>query len=127
MNDKREILLIDDDATSNLINEIVIKKSKLFDTIKTVITAESGLNYIKSKSGAQPEVIFLDINMPEMDGWEFLDEFAKLDSALKDGIAIYMLSSSQNPDDVIRAVKNPNVKDFLSKPLRIETLKEKFG
>ncbi|MEQ8357933.1 MAG: response regulator [Cytophagales bacterium] len=126
MNEKREILLIDDDATSNLINEVVIKKSNLFNSIKTVIAAESGLNYLLSKPDNLPEVIFLDINMPEMDGWEFLDKFAELDTEIRDKIDIYMLSSSQNPDDIIRAVKNPFVKDFLSKPLKLEMIKRKF-
>lgn len=126
MNEKREILLIDDDATSNLINEVIIKKSNLFNSIKTVIAAESGLNYLLSNPDDLPKVIFLDINMPEMDGWEFLDKFAEIDKEIRDKIDIYMLSSSQNPDDIIRAVKNPFVKDFLSKPLKLETLKRKF-
>lgn len=124
---KGNILLVDDDETSNLINEIIIKKTELFDSITVKSDARSALNYLSDKEKENlPDVIFLDINMPGIDGWEFLEKYSELSPNSNNEISIYMLSSSQNPDDIVKAEKHPLVKEFLSKPLSIDFLKEKF-
>ena len=74
-----------------------------------------------------PDIIFLDLNMPVMDGWEFLDEYAKIESDLKTDV--YIVSSSINPSDINRTKNYPFVKEYISKPISKGTLidiKEKF-
>ncbi len=70
-----------------------------------------------------PEVILLDINMPIMDGWQFLDEFTKIETKQKQKILIYIVSSSIDPADKNRVKNYQNVSNFVVKPINIETLK----
>ena len=78
----------------------------------------------KDKNILQPGIIFLDINMPRMNGWEFLIEYKNLPSQQKSKIVIGMLTTSMNPDDEIRAKQFPEIKAFIHKPLTIEKIKE---
>ncbi len=81
------------------------------------------LDFLKSaKSDELPEVIFLDIIMPGMDGFQFLDEFEKLDENIRKRCKVVMLSSSDSFKDLNRANKNKLVRKFLNKPLTIEML-----
>lgn len=74
-------------------------------------------------SGAQmPDVILLDLNMPVMDGWQFLDEFVNIKPPKK--ITIYIVTSSIDPDDIIRAKAYENVQDYLVKPVTEKSLQE---
>lgn len=74
-----------------------------------------------------PDVIFLDINMPLMDGWEFMKEFAEIKSQLGKKISIYMLSSSTNLNDIHRAKNIVDVADYMLKPVNGQQLTEIFG
>ena len=79
-------------------------------------------------SPRQPAIIFLDINMPKIDGWEFLDEYEKLEDIQKAQVVLVMLTTSLNPDDLERAKSNPLVYDYLNKYLdadRIQKIIEK--
>ncbi|HNP19500.1 MAG TPA: response regulator [Fulvivirga sp.] len=114
------VLLIDDDEVANFVNNRIIQNT--IGGIKTVsfLTASEGLNYLKAcnANGEKlPEYIFLDINMPEMSGWEFLGQYADLDAEIRGNIKVYMLSSSQNEEDFRKAEMNENVSGFLNKPL----------
>lgn len=120
---KRElkcIMLIDDDQHDNFFHEREIKKSNL-STV--VITRDSGLDaieYLKSmkeNKDIQPDLIFLDINMPVMDGWEFLLEFSRLDKEIHSEVKIMMLTTSNNPVDKLRATAWSFVSGYLNKPL----------
>jgi len=73
-----------------------------------------------------PDVILLDINMPVMDGWEFMHEFAKIKPRTGKKIAVYMVSSSVDLNDIHRAKNISEVSDYLFKPVRINQLKEVF-
>ena len=118
------ILLIDDDNTTNFFNKIVIKKADVCDNVHSVLTAQDAVEYLQARYvGGQPlpDVIFLDINMPEMNGWEFMEVYTGLDIP-KDNISIYMLSSSQNDEDVQLAKSHPLITDFLKKPLNASQL-----
>ena len=124
------ILLIDDDYICNFIHEKVVQTSGLCEHIKTVLRGIDGLQYLKmctTENKPLPDIIFLDINMPEMNGWDFLDHFAQLDAEIREGVQIYMLSSSQNEGDLLKASNNSLVSGFLHKPLSIEALQEKFN
>ena len=80
------------------------------------------LHTIATGDSIVPDVIFLDINMPKMDGWVFLEEFQKIPLPKK--VSIFVVSSSINPEDVERAKQIPIVKKYIVKPLTIPTLKQ---
>ena len=121
------VLLVDDDFDDNYIHSQVIKRSGL---VEEVAIAEDGqealelLVYRAAEGKSIPELIFLDINMPGMGGWEFLDEYEQLEPALKALVVVVMLTTSLNPNDRDRARDQLGVKIFLNKPLRLKTFKE---
>ena len=119
------ILLIDDDNASNFLHRLIIQSIDCADHIKICTSAQKGLDYLKQNSDEefiQPDLIILDINMPGMNGWEFLEEYDKLSVEQKAKIIIVMLSNSINPDDHIKAQNNDLVTEFIGKPLTKETL-----
>lgn len=117
------VLLIDDDKSANFLHKFVINKTGLVEKIVDVQSGEEGLEFLQQQSGRncpRPDLIFLDINMPGMTGWDFLEEYNKLDESLKGKIMIIMLSTSDNPEDKEKASKIRTVHDFLNKPLAVE-------
>jgi response regulator RpfG family c-di-GMP phosphodiesterase len=118
------IIMIDDDPIFNFIYTKMIKKLNIDAEITTHFDGKYGMEYLKNNYKTDKQfVIFLDINMPIMNGWEFLEEIEKLEY-VTENIAVYMVSSSTDQDDIDKARNYKYVKRFLSKPLMIETLKE---
>ncbi|MEJ1221845.1 response regulator [Sediminicola sp. 1XM1-17] len=115
----KEILLIDDNYIDNYINKRIVTSEKIAEHITVKLSPVEALEYLGSKMDTLPELIFLDIKMPEMDGFEFLKELSKLCPLPHQQAKcnIIMLSSSINRKDIDAAKKNPLVKDFLTKPL----------
>ena len=113
------VWFIDDDAINNMLSERMIKKH--FPKIKSnsFLNATEAHELLKETNIEFPDAIFLDINMPVMNGWDFLEVFEKLDLE----IPIYMLTSSIDPKDQEKAHKYSSVKDFISKPLKEDRLK----
>ena len=119
------ILLIDDDEATNFIHDMVIKQADVTQNIVAVQSGKDALSFLTQKQEGQhrkPELIFLDINMPGMNGWEFLEEYKKLDDEQKGGIVNVMLTTSLKPDDEAKAKSIESVKTFLHKPLSIEMI-----
>lgn len=125
----KTILLVDDDEATNFINNIVLKRLEIADSIVITKNGHEAIEYLtSSKNGAfpQPDLIFLDINMPGMNGWEFLEAYEALNENQLAKVVLVMLSTSLNPDDQNKANQNSNVNGFKSKPLTLEMIEEVF-
>src|SRR4051812_37153812 len=116
------ILLIDDDNDDNIYHQIILREMDIVVKIETAGNGLEALEYLKDHSRTQPDLIFLDINMPKMNGWEFLEEYRKLDIPDKSQIVVMILTTSANPDDVKRAAEISHVIGFETKPLSLETM-----
>jgi len=117
------IALVDDDQIFRLTASKTISASHLTEKILQFENGEDALIFLRENAtNAEhlPDYIFLDINMPYVDGWMFLDDYRDLKSELKKKIIIYMISSSIDPRDVSRAKGNENVKDYIVKPVSRE-------
>lgn len=122
------ILLIDDDTPTNFLHSMIIKRAGIDTRVQTHTSAIDALAYLTSTGPyegtqmIQPGIIFLDINMPAMNGWEFLDEYAKLGDNQKAKMTIIMLTTSLNPSDRERAEGYAEVINYLNKPLILANL-----
>lgn len=125
------ILLVDDDESDNFFHTLTINDANICDQIIVVTDGRYALDYMINSANPtladefpKPDIIFLDINMPRVDGFEFLEEFHKLDEEIKSGIVITMLTTSLNPYDQERAKESKLIKEFRTKPLTPEMLQE---
>ena len=121
------ILLIDDDEPTNFLNELVIKQVDCAEKTVAVQSGQAALDFLKERINGgypQPTLIFLDINIPVMNGWEFLDEYQKLDSDQKAKVLIVMLTTSLTPDDKDKAENIDTINYFVNKPLTVEIVNE---
>jgi CheY-like chemotaxis protein len=121
------IMLVDDNTDDNFFHEWEIKQGYPAVTVVAKQTGMDGLEYLKSKkdkSDLHPDLIFLDINMPGMNGWEFLAAYNKLEEKYKSQAVVVMLTTSENPDDKAKAKAMNSASDFKTKPLNQEMLKE---
>ncbi len=128
------ILLIDDYISTNFLHEMIIKQAGVEKYVQSVTSARQGLDYLMQKEVIdgktdypQPGIIFLDINMPGMSGWDFLEEYQYLPKEQKDKAVVAMLTTSLNPDDEEKAAEYKDVQEFLRKPLTVEKLKGIVG
>lgn len=126
------VLLIDDDEFTNEVNVRLIKNMDVTEYIQVCNTGKDALNYITHNNEykgeevhySKPDIIFLDINMPGMNGWEFLEEYKKLENVLKGNILIIMLTTSLNPDDEVLANGISGITEFRHKPMTKEMIDE---
>ncbi len=119
------MLLIDDDEATNYINQTFIRKSGHCEEITAIEDAEKALNYLESvNESSRPSVILLDINMPRMNGWEFLDAYMELPEDKIKGIQIYMLTTSMNPNDQNKMETHQLLNGFFHKPLTFEIIEK---
>jgi CheY-like chemotaxis protein len=123
------ILIIDDDEINNFIAAKLIDKLPPKAKVSTCINGQEGINFVKNKLNNQeefPDIIFLDINMPLMNGWEFLEEYELFKNQIKKKVTINMLSSSVYNDDIIKAKTFTTVNKFISKPLTVDKIRDLY-
>jgi CheY-like chemotaxis protein len=129
------VLLIDDDEPTNYISKMVVDAVGCAETIEIATSGQMALQYLTStiESGRQdtgfpkPDLIFLDINMPAMNGWEFMEKYNALEDCQKGNIVIIMLTTSLNPDDRWKSGKLPHISGFENKPLTQQKLDDILG
>ncbi|TAE08322.1 MAG: response regulator [Bacteroidetes bacterium] len=122
------VLLVEDDPITVLVCERIIKMTGFAQQVRVANNGQEALDFLQ-EMGSQnsenlPELIFLDINMPVMNGWEFLQKFGSVQQLFTHTPDIYILSSTVDPEDFKRAQQFAIVKSFISKPLVKEHLEE---
>jgi CheY-like chemotaxis protein len=119
--ESKNIFLIDDDPVNNMLNTRIIEKHTGLK-VKVYDDAFEALRDLQHNPTGLPEFIFLDINMPEMNGWDFLEKFQMLPSHIRNNCPIVMLTSSIDHADIRKAQTYSVVQDFVSKPLTTDRL-----
>lgn len=119
----KRIYIIDDDPIYKLVTQKLIEKTKLFSETKEFKNGNEAIIYFKATTDL-PDILLLDIEMPEMDGWEFLDAFCKLEKKINKESTVYIASSSIAIEDKLKAQKYKCVRDFLSKPINLDKLQK---
>lgn len=120
------ICIIDDDEIYQFTVTRNIESEKLAKKILVFSDGEEAIQFLidnVSNSTSVPDIIFLDINMPVMDGWQFLEEYVNIKPLLGKKVTIYMVSSSVDEVDIERAKKISDISDYLIKPISPEKLK----
>ena len=127
----RKVLCVDDDSISLTISQLLLKRTGFAADVDTAIDGSDALDYFEklfaansSPAEAAPELILLDINMPVMNGWDFLQEYMPIYASRLPATKIVILSSTIDPEDFALAKQYPVVIQFISKPLSIENLDE---
>jgi len=122
-------MLIDDNEIDNIINEKMLESAGFAERIQVYTNGMSALEFFKNlerdkdlNHDMTPDVIFLDINMPLMDSFQFLQEFSNLNKVITKDCKIAILTTSINPSDKERSLKSEYVVDFINKPLTKESL-----
>lgn len=121
----KHVMLIDDNDIDNYITRHVVSKSGIADKISIKNSAVEALQYLKTvKDDFEqfPDLIFLDISMPIMDGFGFLNELIKFPKAIENLCNVVMLTSSNNTNDVERAMQYSVVKEYFVKPLKMDMI-----
>jgi len=126
---EKAIWVIDDDAIYQIIINKIIERSKMFTIItsfkngkEAMDTLQNAVNSTREDTQVLPDVILLDINMPVMDGWEFMEKMSLIKSKIKKDITVYIVSSSIATEDKNKSKTYSDILGYLSKPVTINDL-----
>lgn len=120
----KNVLLVDDDSICNFLSTKLLQQAGIADEINVAVNCREALDLLSnhySGTAKLPDVILLDLNMPVMDGFGFLEAFNRLNLPRKEDVSVVIVSSSQNADDMLRA-KEMGITRYLTKPLSRESL-----
>lgn len=120
------VLLVDDDKICNFITEATLNRLGVAEEIRAVLNGKEALEYINHELTGNrilPDIILLDLNMPLMNGFQFIESFKELDFPKKDKVKIVVLTSSENPEDIVK-VKKLGINYYLTKPINESKLLE---
>lgn len=121
------ILLIDDNEADNFYHKMVIEDENMANEVVIMNSGQKALDYLSTTDEGEypsPDLILLDINMPGMDGWEFLEHYDRLEEEMQAHVIVVMLTTSHDPNDLQRATSRPGVVGLKNKPLTPEMLRE---
>lgn len=121
--EKNLVMLVDDDPMSNTYSTLVVKKQNPQTEVVTFNSGISALNYLRDTDNPRPVIILLDLNMPVMNGWDFMEEYEKLDL----GIEVVVVTSSNEFEDRSRSQSFKWVIDYFVKPITVENIKRLFS
>jgi len=119
------VLLIDDHLPTNVLHKLAIESTNLAKQVKTFTNARRALLYlseIEKEDYLKPNLIFLDINMPGMNGWDFIEAYKQLPIEKKSDIVLMMLSTSTHPNDLEKADQEKEIHNYIFKPLTSEIM-----
>jgi len=118
----KSILLIDDNAADNRYNQIILEEMNIAEHIQVAETGLEALNMLSQENELHPDLILLDINMPKMNGWEFLEAYKKLSPQKNINDIVVVLTTSMNAADKKKAAQIPEIAQFDIKPLTPDML-----
>lgn len=121
------VMLIDDNDTDNFISKRIIEITQFAEQVEVKNSGQHALEYLfehVNNTEQLPSLIFLDINMPVMDGFMFLYEFENMPTAVRDKCRVIILSSSDNKRDIDKIINNQSVIQYVTKPLTQNVLEE---
>ena len=123
----KKVLLIDDDDIVNSINSVIIKHAKFANEVESINNVSGAIELLNNAMSSEqtPDVIFLDLNMPDQNGWDFIEEYEKL--GLNGSVKVIMLTSSISAKDEERASSSECITAFISKPLSPELLESIYN
>jgi CheY-like chemotaxis protein len=117
------ILLVDDDTTTNYLNQLLLRRLDVADHLLVAQNGQEALAVLQARTpptaAAEPTLVLLDVKMPVMDGFEFVQAYSQLPAADRQGVVIVMLTTSLHPQDVER-MQRLDIAGFLNKPLTQE-------
>ena len=118
-------MLIDDNETDNFISKRIIELTEFANQVEVTSSGQQALEYLNAHASTEeklPDLIFLDINMPVMDGFMFLYEFENLPATVRNKSRVVILSSSDNKRDIDKIINNKSVIQYITKPLNQSAL-----
>lgn len=120
-----EVLLVDDYDADNFMHEMLFDEMGVSERVTVATNGREAIEYLTTPKNGQyprPELILLDINMPIMNGWDFLKAYQSLDDNARGDVVLMMVTTSLNPDDREAARSNPDINDFVTKALSEDSL-----
>jgi len=127
MNKLNTVCVIDDDLIYSIAIKHIINRSEISTDTQFFKNGQSALEYFKqnlTNIASLPDVILLDLNMPILDGWQFLDKYEPLVNQISKTIPVYIVSSSVDEEEYKKAKTFQTVKDFIVKPITVERLQQ---